>query len=82
MNTYPTARAESVDAPYPSGTTSPTLLCGFCGAQFTSEELLARHLRTDHAGRPYPPVCEICGEKFESPADLQAHHRSIHRSGG
>jgi hypothetical protein len=55
--------------------------CDFCGYKAPSERALQEHVAKVHAGRPFPPKCEVCGEVFESPADLKAHHEGVHRAG-
>jgi C2H2 type zinc finger protein len=52
--------------------------CDFCGWKAPSARALEEHIAQAHAGRPFPPKCEICGEVFESPADLKAHHEGVH----
>jgi C2H2 type zinc finger protein len=55
--------------------------CEFCGWRAPSSQALEPHIAKAHAGRPFPPKCEICGEVFESPADLKAHHEGVHGAG-
>jgi hypothetical protein len=55
--------------------------CEFCHRSFSDAATLERHVRAEHAGRPFAPRCEICGETFESPADLKAHHEGVHHAG-
>jgi len=57
------------------------ILCDFCHLPMSSPAALERHVRIEHAGRPWAPRCDICGLTFESPADLKAHNEGVHRVG-
>jgi len=54
--------------------------CEFCGNLFPDISSLHHHLLTAHAGRPFPPTCEVCGLRFDSPAELKEHNRAVHHA--
>ena len=52
--------------------------CEFCGSLFPDLPSLHRHLLSAHAGRPFPPTCDVCGLRFDSPGELKQHNQSVH----
>ncbi|XP_050701626.1 zinc finger protein 814-like [Eriocheir sinensis] len=51
--------------------------CQPCGRRFSLLGNLKKHLST-HEGAP-DQVCEVCGNQFQTPSQLQEHHQTQHQ---
>jgi hypothetical protein len=58
---------------------NPGGTCEFCGWGAPSARALDEHIAERHAGRPFPPKCDVCGQTFDSPDDLKVHNETVHK---
>src|SRR3990172_2316399 len=49
--------------------------CPFCSAEMEGADVLAEHLKADHAGKSF---CVLCGKEFKSRQGLKAHRTQMH----
>ncbi|MPC10480.1 Zinc finger and BTB domain-containing protein 49 [Portunus trituberculatus] len=54
-------------------------VCGVCGASYSVQSSLARHIRTDHAQRRKVFACPLCGSTFKHNFSRNLHLRTVHR---
>lgn len=54
-------------------------VCGMCGASYSVQSSLARHIRTDHAQRRRVFTCPLCGSTFKHNFSRNLHLRTVHR---
>ena len=54
-----------------------SLACHVCGNVFVSKSSLKSHIRIHTGAKPYH--CEICNEKFRTPAQRKMHILSVHK---
>lgn len=54
-------------------------VCGLCGASYSVQSSLARHVRTDHAQRRRVFTCALCGSTFKHNFSRNLHLRTVHR---
>ncbi|KAJ2941941.1 hypothetical protein O0L34_g10759 [Tuta absoluta] len=52
-------------------------ICYMCGKGFTTNKILANHIRTHTGERPY--ACSLCPARFAQSAALAGHTRALHR---
>lgn len=59
--------------------TASTVLCEYCGDQYTSQFILNVHIVRQHLNVDLNLSCNICGKRFRTKLNLRNHKTSFHK---